>query len=542
MSTPTPLTLQQLMPEFTKSYRGIHPFGQNTYLLPMAVQSREAKAKLAAALGLDDSYRSECLPESNLPARFECSIKLITEILPKAVLEDITAADGGNLLENRMKDGRKISRILTALFADQPDLRAKLVYLALKDSKKLLNELPKLKPVSNVEQLDSYPDQFVQNFYSEVAASRSQVYGFSLNFFDILRAAHTENISSCFSRTGCNSRGPFHLAMSPMAGVVYSKKNGDITGRAWAFFHPELHTFLVMKPYGFMDESLITGICNWLAASLDAGNTWGYQTDLRGVDSYANFTYWYGTTGSTGSMTHGGAWVDGTAAALYWNPAKGGAKELSKFMFVGSNGTPCPICGKNHVGSSLMCATCRNSVNSCPRCAKATIPNGMDGGVCLECASERKTLVKDSRSCDVCGGILQPNGLCLACFYKQRCSHCGATRPVTKVGSLRLCDQCINALTHGRCEVCEVVGPTYPHLGNALCFSCFSAAINAKSATTLSSSIGYSENTLGEWGRKLAEYLRENGILTPSTVDPAFSTTAKVVKGKLKIITGHGKR
>ena len=506
------VTIHSRLPQLVKYLRGIHPFGANTVITQCASRSHFNKDMLAKRLGLDSSLRSECSPSDDVATRFPTCISAITDSLPTDLLEELTGKEGGGIIENKMPDGRKLSRVLIGLLNDNIEYKAKLTWMIL-NNPDIHKELPKFPHLHAAKAIDQWGDQFIQNFYSEVAATRDMKYGFSLNFWDIFAAAQSPNFISCFSADGCNARAALHLAMSPMIGVLYSKKGDSISGRCWVYFNPQLNSFILAKTYGFIDPVAVSGVANWIARQLSKENSvWAYQENISGIGDLCDLTLWRDAS----NREIGGAWLDSAGTAHYWDTSNGGSANLQNFMIVGSRFSPCIVCGRTHTASSLMCSLCKSSMAKCSTCGNLTIANTLVGGECPECADEagRFSAVNTHR-CKKCGKNTLPNGVCLSCMYRERCTVCGKTRPTVKYGKHHVCNLCVNLLTLGVCEVCGDLSPTYPINSTAMCKSCAAMCLYANpGAPSLGLALSTSSGNLtGEWAVKLKTYLQDNGLL-----------------------------
>lgn len=475
------IDLNKQWPSLLSYYTGFPADGAGTYVENIYKLSRQNKEKLAAKLGLPDSMTVEEEVTVDMQNRFMFSYSLVCLVMPEDKRPTFE-----EFIKNRTSDNAKLSKRVLAYAKTKPDILSKVLVSGLYSSSfmnKLTKELPKVPEARSFVQTSSTEDALVsskdfdyysaiiQNIYSEIASVKLATYGFSTDMFTMLSAGSSSSFSSCFTIGRFNSKGPLNIALCPLTGVIYSKQGKNITGRAWVVFDKDYNKFIVMKPYGFIDNTIIQKVCSWLCVLLDGNVDWSY-TNGDSTDIYVSLDYkpegWY---------------ID----PIRWFFFSSESDKVRNVDVCGCVEAPCLLCGKNHASSTILCRECEDTrLTNCKKCGRVMFRTSDNKlyPLCSNCVEKVTT-------CPVCGSVMHEGQTCPKCAWNNMCALCGTKSDKTLqwIEGVPVCDHCVSTLHKTTCECCGVHGLMYPHRGHALCSNCYQQLSAFTAGTTATASI-----------------------------------------------------
>lgn len=437
------MDLQKEWPGLSAFIVGVPNDGSGTALQKFIDLNKTQKKKLNEALHLPEGEHEEKLSLAPL-ARLKNStglLKGLAHILLKYELTD------EEILNNHLTDGPKLSKkICNAVFTADT-----LQKIANVECEPYGDELPKLS--TSRKSIEFIP-LFIQNYFSELATYTSGVTGFSTKFLTMMAAATSQNYTSCYSLTGCNSRGSVVYATMPNSGVVYFKKDGQITGRAWIVFNQDCTMFVVFRPYGFLSGDSIERVCTWICASL--GGEWASTTDVYDLESNLDYS-------SLVFVNAAGVYKDPVQIA-YTKKTVHGAQAI--FFTERTAPNTCLICGNSILTgrSTAVCDKCFN--RTCKKCGKMFFSTDPNQKFCDTCKGVKG-------KCIECGEALV-DGVCPKCGWAERCFLCGTPgEDFVNVDGYNVCKDCVAKLMSTTCDRCKKDEELYVYGEFKVCSSCY---------------------------------------------------------------------
>lgn len=443
------IDLNKQWPELTKYIYNLNPDGSQTKIADIYRMANANKQLLRAHMCMGDLVRVEEVIENNINDKFKISLNMLKKILPDVSVEEI--------ISNKTKDGARVSKLITKRAEDVGPYFFQQLSIMEYTTKE---ELPKCPTASSFIETkdglrtvnhDKLVSTVVQNFYSELAAVKNTVVGFSTDMFDFMNAGSSSAFTSCFSVDHFNSAGPLTIAMNKYTGVFYVKNNSAIIGRAWVLFESNFKQFAVMKPYGFLDRTVLCKLENWLCAVLNNTEDWTYGNVNDDNVCFINVP---------------NGWYIDPIRRIY------SCKDTYEKNIVihDAVNSPCIFCGKVHPGSTLWCDDCREKyLTKCTRCGhEMYVEEKKTFNFCNDCLSK---VVK----CPKCGTETEKGQPCPKCSWDHTCAVCGKKSefPLQWVSGVPVCSDCQKSLNKGVCDICGEHAATYPYDNMALCFTCF---------------------------------------------------------------------
>lgn len=453
------MNLKEVYPDLYRYIENFPADGKGT-AFPMLVKlSEQNKSDINARLGLEDGTIYIPVETKKITETKATAIKALTYFLPDEIKKECMQNDYKALIENRLSDGRRVSKILLKYLNSTENLNINGVFYMYRQEvqAQLSAELPmfnstNLRHLQSIEMFREIMQTFVQNFYSSIAVDKQKISGFSTELFTMLSAATTTAFTSCFSLGGCNSRGPYMMAIHPRTGVVFIKTNNRITGRAWMNFSKDMSVFQVMRPYGFISDRAILNVIRWLTYQIAPNDEWEYVKD-RGRTHLAS--------------SAPGWWLDPVYISVINRTVQSDRNVRYGVRVMHSVQSPCLICGKIHEYNEAICGDCaKKHLAKCSVCKKVVYvetKSSSDVVLCSECTTKRKL-------CPICGTVLV-NDICPQCSWHNVCFTCGETKSdIRFYNGYPICGDCRKLLIDGKCEVCGKTTTTYVYKGHAYCY------------------------------------------------------------------------
>lgn len=450
------LNLKEQCPELLREIIGFPNDGKGTKLEDIYNETKFNQKVLRDVLGWQDGRTGMLVNTSlDLDIMFKNSKKVILSLLDEQDAKFVTE-NPDNLWENKLESGMKISKAIARVVSKNEHVTRlfTLITKELSDSdswNSLRKELPKLPELDAIGLMKD-PMVFVQNFMSEIALAKTKELGFTIDMFDFIRGCNSSNYVSCYTVSRrFNSAAPISFALSGKAGMIYNKDSSSIIGRCWVVFANDFKSFLIMKPYGFLqDESVHTVACN-ICALLNSEVPWYKVTDI-GECLYV-------------ATTNSGIYGDPVRFG-YSSVRKGEVVQLQKE--IENPSSVCIMCGKRDASTRIICPSCENMLYRCEGCESFMYERPTNKfGFCEKC-------MKGITVCPDCGCQLKKGETC-ACQLKQStCTFCDSEAVMT-INGVGLCEDCAKILCSpdSECEVCGVRGPMYPYKKSPLCQRCY---------------------------------------------------------------------
>ena len=320
----------------------------------------------------------------------------INALIPTAELNTSRAAVKEIIVDNKLPSGQKFSRWILSKVSNEdatPHLRG---------YTDLCVELPRL-PLAKRYDLDAV----VQTFYSELAEiRRMQMHMYlSVNPYDIANAS-TGKVHSCNSIGGVYEAAPISAAASQhMAILRLESGTGNLLGRCYISFSPDMKSFVVQPVYGYMKNSFVDDAKVWLAAVIDSrlGTPSEWQRYTGNLDIPSEYTHQEPT------------------AIFYTDPGSSCMfrTDFSSLPSIRVAGCRCLLCGAK--SSNLVCRMCNNTrVHLCRQCRISFIPKASK--MCSTCEKNQKV-------CPICGELhTRHSEFCVDCsLIHTVCIVCGDT-------------------------------------------------------------------------------------------------------------------
>lgn len=461
-----------LRQQYPSLYRYISGFPEDKNKTAFPVIERIAtinKTMLNEKLGLTDGTALYNIPPVDFSKTKTGSIKVLLYFLPEEARKECEENNYKALLENKLSNGQKVSRLLIRNLENNKVMNADGFFYVRNNAvlSQIRRELPNfdtglIQYADNYDNFKSAIGVLVQNFYSTLFSDKNRKQGFSTNLYTMLSAATSTAFHSCFSLGGCNSRGPYTIALHPNTGVIFVSNDTNIIGRAWVYFNQDLSVFQVMRPYGFISDTAVLNMAKWLCAKISPEGSWKYVHDQ-------------GCTTIKGKRP-GGWWLDPVKYTVVNSAVQKESTVHVGIDIVPSVESPCIICGEFHKHSEAICPNCERAHTAvCAKCGKLCYVDHINKDIvyiCDEC------LAKEKR-CPVCGEKLADDGTCIKCAWENKCFMCGEVKPdIRYYSGYPVCGSCRKLLVEGTCETCGKKTVTYVYKGHAYCEEHYVEAIH----------------------------------------------------------------
>ena len=449
---------KELCPNFWENFCAstLPEDGAGTYLDQLMQLNQERHKVLHDKLQLPEGvWKYEEQTETKPRSSYDISTKLLLAALPEEEQGDLS-----RLFNNKLSSGMKVSKYLSKV--QQPELAGR-IFPVLASVTHSLDGLYKELPKLPQEMRDPFNlmlnfNVLVQNFYSEVAASQNVQFGISLALPDFLEAANSKSFSSCYTVGGCNERAPFHLGVTSNTFVLYVRSNSGVMGRCWGLLNEDFSQLVVFKPYGFINKDHIASAVRWMVDKISGGHL-GEWSEWSFMDSPASALRLHADPG---------VWSDPVILVLTNRLARDDVLIYRSFYSIQTS--PCPICGRQHASSDIICHFCHTKyVHTCVSCGREMFNISSNTPLCSTCREGGKI-------CPRCGKVFpEKMKTCPHCHWDYHCSLCGKTSdvPLFSVGAVHVCRDCKELLLSTECDVCGAHGDMYPYKGVAVCPTCF---------------------------------------------------------------------
>lgn len=463
------LDLKVQCPELLQQVSGFPNDGKGTALPDILEEIDCNQSALRKALGFADGETTlEQSIKTDLEKQFSLSSNIIFSLLDEQAHE-VIMSDMSMLWSNRLPSGTKISKAIARRVADGSYIESLGKYLLTVHSDTFLSKLKEELPKYNIDSSMSLmkdPMVFVQNFFSEIAAAQNKIIGFTIDTLMFLRGCNSPNYSSCYKiDREYNSMSALSLGLSGMAGMIYIRDNSSILGRCWVTFDPKFSSFCVLKTYGFLTESAIATVCQWLCTLLNKDTTWYSSNSVVEEDAWGDIEY---RLHLDPTMDTCGVYGD-PVVKIYTSGISNNKVTVNTTINLV---TPrCIICGKRDNNSRIFCGSCRTNVLAkCQVCDRLMFKDTQHSvQICSSCLSKKEI-------CPICGAIKNKGEECKCEGKKSSCAFCGNEATI-KVNNIAICADCAQAMMKDTCDLCGSHGVMYPLGKKALCFNCFSHAV-----------------------------------------------------------------
>lgn len=458
------LDLQVQCPELLQQVSGFPNDGKGTALPDILEEIEHNQSALRKAFGFaEEETTLERGISTDFDKQFAVSSNVIFSLLDSSV-QDFVMTDMSVVWNNRLPSGTKVSKAIARRVADGSYIEGLGKYLITMPSDKFIvslkSELPKYNISSSMDILKD-PMVFVQNFFSEVAAAQNKNIGFTIDPLMFLRGCNSPNYSSCYKiAREYNSMSALSLGLNGMTGMIYLRDSASILGRCWVTFSPKFSSFCVLKAYGFLKESTVNTVCQWLCTILNKDATW-YSTnfDIDPEWDEQDGPHLYPSVG------HCGVYGD-PIVKVYSSKIEDDRLSINSGLSVV---TPkCILCGNRVRAAEVFCADCKKTrITKCRSCGNLMfVDHDHSVQLCSSCLSKVEV-------CPNCGKIKKKGETCTCSTTANPCVFCGNENTI-RINNLSVCVDCAQAMMKDTCDVCGAHGVMYPLGKKALCFNCFS--------------------------------------------------------------------
>ena len=441
------LDLKVQCPELLQQVSGFPNDGKGTALPDILDEIDHNQSALRKAFGFAEGETTlEQEISTDFDKQFAVSFNVIFSLLDSSV-QEFVMTDMSVIWNNRLPSGTKVSKTIARRVADGSYIEGLGKCLITIPSDRFIEslklELPKYNISSSMDIMKD-PMMFVQNFFSEVAAAQNKNIGFTIDPLMFLY----------------NSMSALSLGLNGMAGMIYLRDSASILGRCWVTFSPKFSSFCVLKAYGFLKESTINTVCQWLCTILNKDATW-YST------SFPIKSDWGVHEGPDlcPSIGHCGVYGD-PIVKVYSSKIEDDKISINSGLSVV---TPkCILCGNRVHTAEVFCDDCkRTKITKCRSCGNIMfVDHEHSVQLCSSCLSKVEV-------CPNCGKIKKKGELCTCSTTASPCVFCGSENTI-RINNISVCVDCAQAMMKDTCDVCGAHGVMYPLGKKALCFNCFS--------------------------------------------------------------------
>lgn len=312
-----------------------------------------------------------------LAAAFPNSLSLMRQVAYHAA--DLSDEQ---IFANATASGAKVSRFVLGLYKTNPDYKARIDHVITYHD--LCLELP-LLPLAKRHDFET----FVQNFYSEVAKTRSITVDmiFSVNPYDIANASNGGRFSSCNNIKGDYNSAPICAAASPTMAIIKLENSDtkELLGRCYVSVSPDFKSFVVQPTYGYMKDDFVKDAEKWLCAYIN--NKLGDAAPWRKAVGLDTIHSEYVSDCKSANF-----YVD-NSASIYFR------KDYKELPAIRLGDCHCLVCGT--VGLKIVCDKCMAE----------------NFGKCVFC---RQSCLKSDRMCKTCAGLATNCPTCGNVFVREK--------------------------------------------------------------------------------------------------------------------------